>query len=243
MATWKASRISADAVNNIQVDAGVFLSTFDVTSPTEFADSDILCTTTGDPGINCVPQTSDFFEDVNGAPNNTKQGKRITGWDCNMSVQSLDFDEDRIKFYLGASKVTADGGITPKAQYDNSDFKTIWFLGDMADPEKLFVVKMDNALNTAGLAFSATKNGKGKESLTVTAHTDASRPEDVPMTFYILTKSGDAPVEYEYTAVTPSSDDNPTVMGWYVLSGDRYILTSDTAVDSNKTYYSRSVAV
>lgn len=239
MATWKASRVNPNSLNNIQVDAGVFLNEFDVTNPTQFADESILCTTTGDPSINCVPQTSDFFEDVNGMPNSTKQGKRITGWDCNMSVQSLDFDESKLAFYLGASKVTEDGGITPKAQYDDSDFKTIYFLGDMADPTKLFVVKMENALNTAGLAFSATKNGKGKTSLTVTAHTDANDVEKVPMTFYILEKQGEDPTEYTYTSVSPVGTENPKEEGWFVLSGNNYILTTDTVVDSNKTYYER----
>lgn len=239
MATWKASRVNPDSLNNIQVDAGVFLSTFDVTNPTLFDDNDILCTTTGDPAINCVPQTSDFYEDVNGLPNSTKQGKRITGWDCNMSVQSLDFDGSKMAFYLGASQTTSDGGITPKPQYSDSDFKTIYFLGDMADPEKLFVVKMDNALNTAGLAFSATKNGKGKTSLTVTAHTDANDIEKVPMTFYFLEKSGEDPTEYTYTVVSPVGTENPKEEGWYVLNGNNYILSTDTTVDSNKTYYEK----
>lgn len=240
---WKASRISADAVNNIQVDAGVLLSSFDVTNPANYDDDDILCTTTGDPSINCVPTTEDFFSDVNGAPNNTKQGKRITGWDCNMSHNSLDFDESRLGFYLGASKATADGlGVTPKSQYADADFKDIYFLGDMVDEDKLFVVKMENALNTAGLAFSATKNGKGKTNLTITAHTDASDVDKVPMSFYILEKVDDDQTEYTYEEVTPVGTENPKNLGWYVLSGDRYILTQDTAVDENKTYYTRESA-
>lgn len=240
--TWKASRIDADAANRIQVDAGVFLKDYDVTNPTLFDDEDILCTTTGDPSINCVPQFSDFFEDVNGVQNNTWQGKRITGWDCNMSVQSLDFDDSRLKFYLGACKTLADGGIKPKMLLDQNDFQTIYFLGDMADPSKLFVVKMDNAMNTAGLAFSSTKNGKGKQSLTVTAHADAGDPEDVPMTFYILEKVDDAATEYTYTAVSPVGTENPKEEGWYILSGDSYVLTRDTEVDSNKVYYEREEA-
>ena len=62
------------------------------------------------------------------------------------------------------------------------------------------------------------------------------------MEFYILEKSEeDAPV-YEYTAVTPAGTENPKNEGWYVLSGDRYILTTDTEVDTNKTYYERTEA-
>jgi len=47
-------------------------------------------------------------------------------------------------------------------------------------------------------------------------------------------------VEYEYTAVTPASGDNPAEQGWYELDGSDYVLTADTSVVSGKTYYSRS---
>lgn len=44
---------------------------------------------------------------------------------------------------------------------------------------------------------------------------------------------------YTYTAVSPVGSEDPSEEGWYVLSGDSYFLTTDTEVDSNKTYYSR----
>ena len=47
-------------------------------------------------------------------------------------------------------------------------------------------------------------------------------------------------VIYTYTAVTPTGEEDPSGEGWYVLSGDGYILTADTTVDSNKTYYERT---
>ena len=241
--TWKASRVAEGAVNNIQVDAGVFLKGdgFDPSDPKLFADEDILLTTTGSPTINCVPSTSDFLADVNGCPNNSKEGKRTEGWDCSLGGTALDFDESRLALYLGSSKATTDGlGIKPKYQYDQADFKDIWALFDMADPTKLFAVKLKNAINTAGLAFSTSKNGKGQTNFTFTGHSSASDPEDVPMEFYVLEKSDDAQTEYEYTAVSPVGTENPKEEGWYVLNGDRYVLTQDTEVDSNKTYYERS---
>lgn len=55
---------------------------------------------------------------------------------------------------------------------------------------------------------------------------------------YIIeaTQSGET---YTYTAVSPVGTEDPSEEGWFVLSGDSYFLTSDTEVDSNKTYYSR----
>lgn len=193
-AKWKASRIAEGAVNNIQVDAGVYLkgSGFDPADPKQFADEDILLTSTGSPSINCVPSTEDFLADVNGAPNNSAEGKRATGWDCNIGGTALDFDNSRLALYLGSSEATSNGlGIQPKFQYALEDFKDIWALFDMADPEKLFAVKLKRAINTAGLAFSTSKNGKGQTNFTFTGHSSASNPEEVPMEFYILTKADD----------------------------------------------------
>lgn len=243
MATWKASRVAEGAVNNIQVDAGVFLkgTGFDPANPKMFNDADILLTTTGSPSINCVPSTSDWFADVNGAPNNSAEGKHVDSWDCSLGGTALDIDADRLALYLGSSQPTENGlGIKPKFQYSLSDFKDIWALFDMADPTKLFAVKLKKSINTAGLAFSANKNGKGTTGFTFTGHSSMSDPEDVPMEFYVLTKADGDPTEYVYTAVEPVGTENPREEGWYILIGDVYVLTSDTTVDSNKTYYERT---
>lgn len=50
--------------------------------------------------------------------------------------------------------------------------------------------------------------------------------------------------DYAYDAVTPETGDNPKAKGWYERSGSAgayvYTLTTDTTVDSEKTYYERS---
>lgn len=47
-----------------------------------------------------------------------------------------------------------------------------------------------------------------------------------------------------YDAVTPKTGDNPAEKGWYERSGSAgsyvYTLTTDTTVDSQKTYYAKS---
>lgn len=40
-----------------------------------------------------------------------------------------------------------------------------------------------------------------------------------------------------YTAVTPAGSENPSEEGWYELVGGKYVLSQDTAVDNEKTYY------
>ena len=239
---WKAKRVAANAAQNIQVDAGLLLSSYDVANPAAPADSDIVCATTGDFNITAVPEVEDFFADVNNAPTNTMEGKRITGWTCGLTINCLEITEETLALALGASKDTAaNGGITPRDQYELTDFKQLFWIGDMVDSNALFVVAMDNTVSTGGLSFTATNNGKGQLALTLTPHTSLQDVTKIPMEFYIVEKV-DEETEYTYTAVVPVGTENPHQEGWYVLKGDRYIMTSDTAVDENKTYYERTTS-
>ena len=186
---WKATRITADAAEKMQINAGLLLNTFDVSSPVEPADEHIVCETTGDFSITCTPTIEDMFADVNNAPVNTKEGKRITGWTCGLSVTALSVTEETLKLSLGAADTADDGGINPRSTYDLDDFKSLYWIGDMVDEDKLFVVVMDNTVSTGGMSITTTNNGKGKLGLTLTPHTSLADQDKIPMAFYILTKA------------------------------------------------------
>lgn len=185
---WSATRITADAAEKMQTNAGLLLNTFDVTNPVEPSDEHIVTETTGDFSISCTPTTEDFFADVNNAPTNTKQGKRITGWECSLGVTALSITEETLKLALGASEENENGGITPRRQYKAEDFKSLYWIGDMIDEDKLLVVAMDDTVSTAGLSFTSTNNGKGGLALTLMPHTSLDDQTKIPMAFYILTK-------------------------------------------------------
>lgn len=51
-------------------------------------------------------------------------------------------------------------------------------------------------------------------------------------------KSPATTTAYTYTAVSEPTG-NPHTSGYYVLDGDGYVLSNDTTVDTNKTYYTR----
>lgn len=185
---WSATKISADAAQKMQVNAGLLLNEFDITNPVEPTDDAIVTETTGDFAITCTPETTDFFEDVNNAPTNTMEGKRITGWTCGLTVTALSVTEDMIKTALGAYEDTENGGFRPRSTYKVEDFKSLYWIGDMIDENKLFVVVMDNTVSTAGLSFTATNNGKGGIALELTPHTSIAEQNKVPMAFYIIEK-------------------------------------------------------
>lgn len=185
---WRATRISADAAEKMQMNAGLLLKEFDVGNPVEPSDDQIVCETTGDFSISCVPETKDFFEDVNNAPINTKEGKQVTGWNCGLSVTALSVTMETLALALGASEAIGETGIRPRTTYNMDDFKSLYWIGDMMDEDKLFVVAMDDTVSTGGVSFTSTNQGKGSLSLTLTPHATAAEPEKVPMAFYILEK-------------------------------------------------------
>jgi hypothetical protein len=185
---WRATRISADAADKMQINAGLLLNNFDVANPVEPADEDIVCETTGDFSITCTPTVEDFFADVNNAPTNTKEGKQITGWECSLGVTALSITEENLILSLGAADVMEDGGIRPRHTYKAEDFKSLYWIGDMIDENKLFAIVMDDTVSTGGLSFTSTNNGKGGLALTLMPHSTITNIEKVPMAFYILEK-------------------------------------------------------
>lgn len=232
-----ATKIPQSAFNGLQLDAGVLLTSFDPTNPA-VPDSAIICATTGGINVVCTPTFSDFGEDVDNVPANMMEFKHLDSWECSMSTTGLGTSVSNIKLALGVADISSNK-VTPRMSLSQSDFiPYIWWVGDRADGG-LVAVKMLNALSTGGFSLQTTKNGKGQVSITITGHVSISAQNTVPMEFYSI-DSGSA-TTYTYTAVeSPSSSANPATSGWYVLVGDNYYPTTDTTVDSNVTYYTRS---
>ena len=185
---WTATRVSADFYNNVQKDAGILLKNFDPTNPVEPLDADIITPTTGGISISCVPETQDLYEDIDNVPNNTAEGKDITGWTVTLSTTAIGVSEEVIALALGASETGTDNSIRPRRNYVIEDYKDIYWIGDMADSSKLLCAVIKNAVSTGGFSLQTSKNGKGQLSLELTGHTKLNEQEIIPAEFYMLTK-------------------------------------------------------
>lgn len=233
------TRVSEDAFDELQLDAGVLLDEFDPANPVQPTSDHIIATTTG--GINtvCQPTYSDFGEDVDNVPNNMKEFKHLDGWDCRLGYTSLKFNAANTKFALGAADQTTGTGykkITIRRNLKQTDFKDeVWWVGDKANGGA-FAVCLKNALSTGGLSIQSGKNAKGTSTMELVGHVSVYAQDEMPMEFYEIDPS-ESETTVTYTAVSPVGSENPSEEGWYVLSGNRYVLATDTTVDSNKTYY------
>ncbi len=233
------TKIPQDAFDAMQLDAGMLLTSFNPASP-NVQDSDIICATTGGIQATCAPTFSDLGEDVDNAPNNTKEFKHLDGWDCSLATSALGTSPAMIKRALGCADIDGSDStkIVPRASLSQSDFSDIWWVGDKANGG-FVAIKLKNALSTGGFVLQTTKNGKGTVAITITGHVSINAQSVVPMEFY-SSDSTTAPT-YEYAEVSPVGTENPRTQGWFVLVGDEYRPTNDTAVDENVTYFSRSV--
>lgn len=182
------TKISQEAFNEIQVDAGVILLDFDPANPVEPADADIVTATTGGITINCTPTYSDWAADIDNCLPNMKEFKHLDGWDCNIQTTALGTSPGLIRLSLGAADIdgTDTTKIIPRRKLKQTDFADLWWVGDKADGG-LVAVKIKNALSTAGFSLKTTKDGKGNISLTLTGHVSIKDQDTMPMEFYSTT--------------------------------------------------------
>ena len=177
--------ISQDAFDELQMDAGMLLKTFNPAQPAAPADADIITATTGGITVECVPTYSDFGEDIDNVPNNMKELKHLDGWECKISTTALGTTPEAIKLSLGAADIdgTNTSKIVPRRDLEQTDFADIWWVGDKMDGG-FVAVKLINALSTGGFSLKTTKNGKGNLTLELTGHVSINAQQTMPMEFY-----------------------------------------------------------
>jgi len=224
------TKVSSDAFESLQLDAGVLLSTFDPSNPyVTPTDAQIIATTTGGINPTCVPTYSDFGEDVDNIPNNMMEFKHLDGWECSMAFSSIKFNAANTVWALGAADTTTLSNgvkkIVPRRNLSLSDFSDLWWVGDKANGGA-FAVRLKNAISTGGLDIQSSKNGKGTNQMTITGHVSINSQNDMPMEFYDIppqSSAGTVPVVQNLTNATSSSS------ATYVSEGGSFSATITAA--------------
>lgn len=177
--------IPQNTFEDMQLDAGILLTSFDPSSPT-ISDANIITATTGGITITCKPTFSDLGSDVDNVANDMKEFKHLDSWECSISTTALGTSPAMIKKALGCADIdgTDSTKIIPRATLSQSDFaSSIWWVGDKANGGYV-AVELKNALSTEGFTLKTTKNGKGQTSITIRGHVSIAAQSVVPMVFY-----------------------------------------------------------
>lgn len=179
------TKVSSTAFASIQTNAGMLLNSFNPENPTTPTDEQIICMTTGGVNPSCAAEYTDFGEDIDNVPNNTKELKRLNSWTCTLSTTAYDTTPELIKLALGAADINGTNTkIVPRRELKNSDFSDIWWVGDRLDGGWV-AIRLVNALSTDGFSIQTAKDGKGTIPLTLTGHVSIHDQDTMPMEFYV----------------------------------------------------------
>ena len=189
----KYTKIPETTFQNIQLNAGVLLSSFNPESAT-VADESIIGATTGGINFTATPTYTDFGEDVDNCPKNMKELKKLDSWEISLSGTYVTVDANAVKALVGAADVSGNK-ITPRNDLKLTVFTDVWWVGDYSDQNGetnggFVAIHMMNALSTGGFAIKSSDNGKGNFAFTYTAHYSMSAQDTVPFEVYV--KAGTA---------------------------------------------------
>ena len=184
----KYTKLPADAFTHLQLNAGIMVDTF---TPATGVIGNIMGATSGGINFNSNPSFSDFGENVDNCPANTKQLKHLDQYDASMAGTFLTCSASGIAGLLAAADVDKSDTtkVVPRGQLESGDFKDVWWIGDYSDKNTgdgagFLAIHLKNALNTTGFQIQSGKNAKGTMSFEYHAHYDLENMEDVPFEIY-----------------------------------------------------------
>lgn len=196
----KFTQIPTDTFKKLQLGAGLLTTDFD-TATGELTASNIVGATSGGVSFEATPSFSDFGEDIDNCPKNTKELKKLDSWDAKMSGSFVTMDTKAAVSVIGTAAVASNDPtkVVPRNSVDAKDFKDIWWVGDYSDINEdgtsagkagFIAIKLINALSTGGFKIQSGDKAKGTFEFEYTGHYSLENIDTVPFEIYI--KAGSA---------------------------------------------------
>lgn len=185
----KFTQIPATAFQQIQLNAGILVDSF---NPATGVIGNLLGATTGGVQFGDNPSFTDFGEDIDNCPKNTKELKKLDSREVKMSGTFVTISAATAKLLAGAADVDSQDSthIVPRADVLDRDFTTLWWIGDYSDNNTgdnagFVAIKMINVLNTAGFQIQSTDKGKGQFAFEFTGHYSMNAQTVVPYEIWV----------------------------------------------------------
>ena len=197
----KYTQIPADTFQKLQLNAGILVKNF---APETGTITDIIGATSGGVSFTATPTFSDFGEDIDNAPKNTKELKKLDSWEVSMTGSFVTVDSAVSKTLVGAADTSTVAStdvtkITPRNDVLDADFADIWWVGDYSDQNTdggqnvtagFVAIHLINSLSTGGFSMQSTDRAKGTFAFTFTGHYSIAQQDTVPFELYV--KAGTA---------------------------------------------------
>lgn len=196
----KFTQIPTDTFKKLQLNAGILTTEFDPATG-KLTASNIIGATSGGVSFEATPSFSDFGEDIDNCPKNTKELKRLDSWEAKMSGSFVTMDTATAVSVIGTAAVASGDQtkVVPRNSVDAGDFKDIWWVGDYSDVNDdgssagkagFIAIKLINALSTGGFKIQSGDKAKGTFEFEYTGHYSIENTDVVPFELYI--KAGSA---------------------------------------------------
>lgn len=233
----KFTQIPATAFQNIQLNAGILVDSFD---PVTGVIGKLLGATTGGVNFTDSVEYSDFGEDIDNCPKNMMELKKLDSHEVTMSGTFVTLSASTAKMLVAVADVDEvdETHIIPRNDLLMTDFVSLWWIGDYSDVNTgdnagFVAIKMFNALNTGGFQIQSTDKGKGQFAFEFTGHYSMDAQDTVPYEVYIK-QGGEEPVPsilLNLHTVTVEESDEVTLTAVTVPAGETVTWsTSNNAV-------------
>lgn len=197
----KFTQIPTDTFKKLQLNAGILTTEFDPSTGTLTA-AKIFGATTGGVSFEATPEYTDFGEDIDNCPKNTKELKKTDSWEVVMSGTYVTMDTSIAKSMIGTADIDEDDEtkVVPRNEVSQDDFTDIWWVGDYSDVNVdgttgkagFIAIHLINALSTGGFKIQTADKEKGQFEFEYTGHYSMSNIDQVPFEVYVKTGTADA---------------------------------------------------
>lgn len=179
------TKIPENAFENMQLNAGVLLSTFDPATG-KLSLENIIGATTGGSEFKDTPSFTDYGDDVDNAPKNSKELKRIDSREIKLTGTYISVDIKLLKDLVASADIDKqdETKIVPRDTLTDADFKDVWLVADYGD-NGFVAIHLMNALNTGGFSLKTGDKSKGQFAFEYTAHYSLKEQDKVPYEIYV----------------------------------------------------------
>lgn len=197
----KFTQIPTDTFKKLQLGAGILITEFDPATG-ELTASNIIGATSGGVSFEATPSFTDFGEDIDNCPKNTKELKKLDSWEAKLSGSFVTMDTNVATSVIGTATVASNDQtkVVPRNSVEAKDFKNIWWVGDYSDINEdgstagkagFIAIKLINALSTGGFKIKSGDKAKGTLEFEYTGHYSSENIDTVPFELYIKAGSAD----------------------------------------------------
>ena len=187
----KFTQIPANTFQKLQINAGIICTDFTPATGVIGESGQIGATTNGI-NFSAIQNFTDFGDDVDNCPKNTKELKRLDDVEVKVSGTFVTIDTAVAKMLMAAADIGESDTtkITPRRDLAQSDFSDIWIVGDYSDKNGatnggFIAIKLLNALSTGGFQLKTADRAKGQMAFEFTAHYSIAAQTVVPYEVYI----------------------------------------------------------